>query len=273
MMKNILIAILLIIELLANAQTNNELLKAELDSFIQARIVQESIPGIAACIVKGDQIVYESAFGMANIGANIPVSLTTEFILASISKLFVATACAQLWQNGSLDIDEDINTYLPFTVVNPNYPAVPITVRQLLHHKSSLKDYESDLQLWDAPGDPVYDLPTFCQSYFVEGGSLYQSSNWGATAPGLSAYWYSNAGFTLLGYIVEEVSGMPFNQYCQQNILNPLQMNSAAWFYANIDTADVAMPYNSSLQAYGYYSVPEYPAAMLKCNVEELANF
>lgn len=259
--------------MIAKTQTPPDILGAELDEFIQSQMQQHHIPGLAACIVKGEQVVWKAAYGMANIETNRPVTLQTEFTLASISKLFTATACAQLWEDGSLDLDADINDYLPIVIKNPNFPNTPITTRQLLQHKSSLHDFESDLQLWDAIGDPIYDLPTFCAAYFVAGGELYVPANFGTTAPGASSYWYSNAGFTLLGYIVEVVSGMPFDDYCKEHIFNPLQMNTAAWFYEDLDITDMAMPYRSDGTAYGYYSVPEYPAAMLKANVEELAHF
>ena len=268
--------LLLLLGLLATssfAQTPNEILAAELDTFVLNQLTTKSIPGLSACIVKGDQVVWKAAYGTANFSTGTPVTLGTEFTLASISKLFTATACAQLWEDGLLDLDADINTYLPITVNNPSFPITPITARQLLQHRSSLHDSESDLQLWDAPGDPIYDLETFCVAYFVPGGSLYVASNFGSTAPGTSSYWYSNAGFTLLGYLVQEISGMPFNTYCQLNILAPLEMEDAGWFYAEVDSAGVAMPYTTSFVPFHYYSVPEYPAAMLKANVEELAHF
>ncbi len=273
MLRSILTLLLFCPAFYAMTQSTNEELVKELDVFIESQMQQQSIPGLSACIVKGDKVVWKAAYGMANFANNTPVEIGTEFTLASISKLFTATACAQLWEKGELDLDADINDYLPIKVVNPNFPNTPMTTRQLLQHKSSLHDSESDLQLWDELGDPIYDLPTFCAAYFVEGGNLYVASNFGDTAPGLASYWYSNAGFTLLGYIVESVSGMPFNEYCEKNILEPLQMNSAGWFYADVDTDGMAMPYNLMGEAYGFYSVPEYPAAMLKANVSELANF
>ena len=259
--------------LLTNAQTPNEILAEELDTYIQSQMTAQNIPGLSACIVKGDKVVWKAAYGIANIELQIPVTLDTKFTLASISKLITATACAKLWEDGLLDIDADINDYLPFEIVNPNFPNIPITTRQLLTHKSSLRDAESDLQIWEAIGDPTISLVDFCENYFVEGGAYYVPTNFGTTAPGQSNYWYSNAGFTLLGFIVEEVSGVPFDTYCKTNIQDPLGMNTAAWFYSNLEANSVAMPYDNNLQPQGYYSVPEYPAAMLKSNINELANF
>ena len=255
------------------SQTPNEILASELDAFIQDKMQLHNIPGLSACIVKGDKVVWKAAYGMANIELQIPVTLETKFTLASISKLFTATACAQLWEDGLLDIDADINNYLPFEINNPSFPNIPITTRHLLNHKSGLNDYESDLQIWEAIGDPTISLADFCENYFVPGGDYYVASNYGITAPGQSNYWYSNAGFTLLGFIVQEVSGMPFNEYCKSNIQDPLEMTTAAWYYSNVEANSVAMPYDNNLQPQGYYSVPEYPSAMLKSNINELANF
>jgi len=263
---------LIVLSISVKGQTN-QTLSAQLDALIQAEIAQNNIPGLSASIVKNGQVVWKNAYGLAHIANNTPVTLQTEFTLASISKLFTATACAQLWEQGIIDIDTDINNYLPITIINPNHPTIPITVRQLLNHKSSLRDFESDLQLWDDIGDPIFSLDDFCGEYFVAGGNLYVASNWGSAQPGNASYWYSNAGFTLLGYIVQEASGMPFNEYVRENILDLLNMPTAGWFYSEVDIFDVAMPYNSSLAPYGYYSVPEYPAAMLKANINELSNF
>ena len=136
-----------------------------------------NIPGVSASIIKSGQVVWHDSYGTANFHTAMAVDSNTQFTLASISKLFTATACAQLQENNLLDLDADINTYLPITVVNPNFPNTPITARQLLTHKSSLKDSETDLQLWDALGDPTMALDSFCSAYFVENGSLYQASN------------------------------------------------------------------------------------------------
>ena len=122
-MKN-LFPFFLFLSLFSNlhSQTPNEILAAELDTYIQSQMNTQNIPGLSASIVKGDKVVWKAAYGMANIELNIPVTLETKFTLASISKLFVATACAQLWEDGLLDIDADINNYLPFTVINLSFP-------------------------------------------------------------------------------------------------------------------------------------------------------
>ena len=271
-MKKLLL-LLIYLPLIGLGQTPNSILSAELDTFIQNQMNINNIPGLSACIVKDNQVIWKGAYGTANFNTNLAVTTQTEFALASISKLFTATACAQLWETGLLDIDADINTYIPITIINPNFPNIPITVRQLLQHKSSLQDYESDLDIFHIIGDPTVTLSDFCSMYFLQGGAYYNATNFSnSTAPN-TIYWYSNAGYTLLGYIIEQISGMAFDTYCQLKILDPLQMSSAGWYYSSIDNNDIAMPYDHMMNPHGYYSVAQVPAAMLKSNVEELANF
>ena len=272
-MKKLLL-LLIYLPLIGLGQTPNSILSAELDTFIQNQMNINNIPGLSACIVKDNQVIWKGAYGTANFNTNLAVTTQTEFTLASISKLFTATACAQLSEDGMLDLDENINTYIPITIINPNFPNIPITVRHLLQHKSSLQDYESDLDIFQIIGDPNINISDFCNIYFLQGGAYYNANNFSSSsAPGISQYWYSNAGYTLLGYIVEQISGMTFDTYCQLNILDPLQMNSSGWYYSSIDNNDIAMPYDNMMNPHGYYSVAQVPAAMLKSNVEELANF
>lgn len=273
MKRFIIILLLITIHNSMSAQSTNDSLALDLEADVIQLMDQNSIPGLSASIIKEGQIVWKMSEGYAHLEDSIEVIDETIFTLASISKLFVATACAQLHENGLLDLDADINNYLPTPIVNPNFPSTAITTRNLLLHKSSLHDSESDLQLWDAPGNPIYELDEFCQEYFIPGGSLYVASNWGTTSPDNSPYWYTNAGFTLLGWIIEEVSGQAFNEYVRDQILIPLEMTSSGWNYSEVDSNLMAMPYDNTQNPYGFYSVPEYPAAMLKSNILELSNF
>ena len=118
-----------------------------------------------------------------------------------------------------IDLDEDIDEYLSFSVRNPHYPDTTITTRMVLAHRSGLgwptsgtsdfyKTYSGD----SAP--PLYPL---IKELIVPGYSKYDPSLWKNTAPG-TAYWYSNFGAALLGYLVEVVSGEDFKEYCKKHI-------------------------------------------------------
>ena len=109
-------------------------------NFIESIMESDNIPGLSVAVVKGEHIVWDKSFGMANIEQNIPVSDTTMFMLASVSKTVTATALMQLWEDDLINLDEDINSYLPFNVVHPDYPNISITPKMLLTHTSGIKD-------------------------------------------------------------------------------------------------------------------------------------
>ena len=108
----------------------------ELDSFIIRTMQSHHIVGHAGCAIKNGRIVYFKNSGYANLEQQRPVNDSTLFMLASISKTFVATAIMQLWEDGLFSLDDDINQYLPdgFVIRNPSYPEDPITFTQLLIH-------------------------------------------------------------------------------------------------------------------------------------------
>lgn len=99
-----------------------------------------SLVGISACVVSGDRIVWQGGFGKADIDQDIQVTPNTLFMQASCSKLFTGAALLKLCETGQLDLDEDINRYLPFSVRNPAFPDVAITSRMLLTYTSSIAD-------------------------------------------------------------------------------------------------------------------------------------
>lgn len=116
----------------------NALNPAELDSVISTLMAQYHIPGLAACVVYGGELVWNNAFGIADVNQGVPVTDSTLFMIASTSKTVVAAAVMQLWEDGIFAMDDDINGYLPFSVNNPFFPGVPITFRMLLAHTSSI---------------------------------------------------------------------------------------------------------------------------------------
>ena len=96
--------------------------ETELNEFIKLEIEQKGIPSIAAAIVKDDRIVWQNTYGYENIATRTAPTENTIYLLASISKTFTAVAVMQLYERGQLDLDEDINTYLPFEIRNPYFP-------------------------------------------------------------------------------------------------------------------------------------------------------
>jgi CubicO group peptidase (beta-lactamase class C family) len=246
------------------------------DSFILGVMNREYIPGLSACIVRHDSIIWRGAFGYANIAENRPVTDSTLFMLASVSKTVTGLALLQLWESGRLGLDDNINDYLPTPIVNPNFPDSTITFRRLLTHTSSLRDNYSVMYSTYVQGDTPIPLDEYVASYFLPGGCYYSASqNFNTWAPG-QRWEYCNHGFVLIGYLVQVISGMPFTQYCQDSIFGPAGMNESAWFLSGLDTSHVAMPYrysNSKFLPYGQFGYADYPAGTLRSSAPQLARF
>ena len=215
----------------------------ELVNLIESIINSNNVPGVSVAVLKSDQIVWSKSFGMANIEQNIPVSDSTMFMLASVSKTVTATALMQLWEDGMIDLDIDINNYLPFEVKHPDYLNIPITAKMLLAHTSGIKDNWGVMNYYD--GDSNLSLGYYLEEYLNVNGSLYnQNANFTNQQPGTN-FNYSNIGAALIGYLVESISMQPFNEYCNEYIFEPLNMDSR-WFLSELDTNNIAIPYQVS---------------------------
>ncbi len=159
--------------------------QSELDSYIQGQMTASHVPGLAACLINGDHVIWAKGYGWANIEEQRPVTPDTLFKQGSVAKTLTATALMQLCERGLLALDDDINAYLSFPVHNPNVPAAPITFRQLLTHTSSIRDNWSVMYALLTFGDPRVPLAEFMQQYFTPGGRYYNpTENFSATSPG-----------------------------------------------------------------------------------------
>ncbi|HFC11851.1 MAG TPA: class A beta-lactamase-related serine hydrolase, partial [Anaerolineae bacterium] len=232
----------------------------ELDDFIQTKMQTAHLPGLAACIVRNNQIVWTKGYGWANIQEQTPITPDTLFMLASVSKTVTAVALMQLYDDGLFDLDNDINAYLPFSVRNPNHPDTPITPHMLLTHTSSINDNWDILDTLYVTGDSPISLANFCAGYVTSGGTYYDSNNnFHNQAPG-TLYSYSNVGAALCGFLAESLSGLSFEQHCQQRLFTPLGMNETSWHLAGLNVDNLATPYayaNGGYTPYAHYGYPD----------------
>jgi len=229
----------------SSIQINNYRDEEELLQFIESIMQTHLIPGLSISIVKDENIIWEQYFGYANIHENIVVDASTMYILSSISKTITVTALMQLFEENLFFLDDDIDNYLPFEINHPDYQSTPITFRMLLSHTSGIKDNWSVMPYYD--GDSELELGYYLEEYLTIGGEFYGSnSNFTNSMPGTN-YSYSNIGAALIGLLVEEISNQPFNEYCNENIFEPLVMDNAFWFLSEIENLDqVALPYQLS---------------------------
>ena len=183
--------------------------------------------GIALAVVDESGEIWSGSFGMADI--KNAEAMTNDHVLniASVSKLIVATAMMRLVEKGEVDLDQSVGKYLAFDLSNPYFPDKPITIRQLLTHRSSILDnkfYEESY----TTGPEIMDLQTWLEGYFVKGGPHYSNDNFGEYAPGTD-WRYSNVGYGLLGLVIENVAGVSLEAFCRNEIFLPLKMDQSQW--------------------------------------------
>ncbi len=275
-----------------------------LDEFISSQLTKSRAPGLAACIVKDDQVLWSKGYGWANLSEKVPMTPDTIINIGSISKTVTATAVMQLHESGEFGLDDDVSEYLSYSVRNPRHPDVPITFRQLLTHRSSIKDGPSYSESY-ACGDPMVSLEEWIREYFAPTGRYYDGEEnfhtWepGTNDPPSRPRAYTNVGFGLLGLLVETMTGSSFSHYCQERVFRPLGMKHTGWFVSEVDTRRHAIPYSlvpdepapgfeprlprqgvtkENLEPGGYlphclYSFYNYPDGLVRTGVQDLSRF
>ncbi|MFX1511149.1 MAG: serine hydrolase domain-containing protein [Promethearchaeota archaeon] len=240
---------------------------ADFDQRIEQLMLQGHIPSIAASVVYKDEIVWVKGYGNQS-------NIDTVYKLYSISKTFTSTAILQLYEQETIDLDDDVNDYLPFEFRNPNYPNTSITFRHLLSHRSSLSysdTYSLNLRDLNPP------FPENLEEYTTPSGSLYSSNIWMDVEPGERTQ-YSNLGFDLLAYLVELITQQPFEQYVSDYILTPLEMINTQYNISDYNSTQLA--YGSSYnfnseenELYDHFNVNGLGSAALQTTVTDLSHF
>ncbi|NOU48172.1 MAG: serine hydrolase [Bacteroidales bacterium] len=251
--------------------------KTELDRVVDSEFKRLLMPGLACLAVKDDSVVYLGLRGYANRDEKKAFTNQTRMLIASISKTVTMTAIMQLYEKGLVNLDTDINQYLPFQVRNPDYSEYPITVRMLLTHTSSISDagYMPSIYYLFGYVDYPETLMSFEENYLTLAGSNYTKKNFSNSKPG-EVYDYSNVGAALIACLVEHVTNTGFNDYCKQNIFEPLGMDKTAWFFSETPKNEIAIPYadnNITNPSKSFYSYPTYPDGHLITTIEDLSKF
>jgi CubicO group peptidase (beta-lactamase class C family) len=249
------------------------------DLYIRTLMKIGQKPSIATAIIHQDEVVWSKAYGYYDIEHQKKATTDTLYLQASVSKTVTATALMQLYDEGLFDLDDDVNDYLPFELRNPNHPDIPITIKMILSHRSSL---EYDNLYWIClsylPGDPdVEGYPNpWLEEYLVPGGSAYSSTTWSTTKPG-EEYLYANIGFSIIAYLVEILSGQNFNEYCKEHIFEPLEMYTSGFRLSDHNIDDIAVPYeykNNHFFRHPHYGIHVlHPSITLRTSVSEFSNF
>ena len=258
-------------------------LEEAIDTHSRSLMEEGDIPSVAAAMIINDTMIWSHWYGDQS-------DVDTVYMIGSVTKMFTATAIMQLVENDTLDLDTDINTYLPFSVRHPSYPNTPITLRMLLSHRSGISRTIANQTLWDFDAELItwannnldaditlWDsrptLAIFLNESLVPDGQYYSADSWGPQ-PG-SDWEYSSTGYLLLTYIVEQVSDQPFVDYLQAHVLDPLEMTSTGYDYTAF-TGRNAIPYerrdgvNFAYPIYNHYNLG---GGALRSTVNDLSQF
>jgi len=272
------------------ASNTTEQLKAKLHKLFD----ESNLPGFSVVVANDKEIVFQQSYGFADLLTKKPYSNNTVHNIGSVSKTFIALALMQSVERGLLNLDDSINKYLPFEVNNPYFPNRPITLRHLASHTSGITDDESYLKSYVFDNPSHINLEKFdkdTQKFFVEvkkhklideseflenvlsnKGQWFTKNNFSNTPAG-EKYQYSNIGATLAAYVIEQVTGIKYEDYVKNNIFTPLNMLQSSWSKSKINKSSFATRYlPNNIVVPDYHLVTKADGAIVT-NTTDMANY
>jgi CubicO group peptidase (beta-lactamase class C family) len=178
-------------------------------------LVEGKIPSASIALISGDKVIWTGAFGYSNLWARTPATPSTTYVIGSTFKAMSTVALLQQMEQGKFKLDDHVNDYLTDFKIQKEDPKNPVTFRHLLTHTSGLPGGFGAFSVW---GDTV-----------PEPLEVYLSKSLVISKPTGSEVIYSNIAYTLIGYLVQKFSGVPYKKYIQDNIWTPLEMNNTAF--------------------------------------------
>ncbi|MCA0131740.1 serine hydrolase domain-containing protein [Winogradskyella alexanderae] len=263
-----------------------------LDSLVVNYLKKYDTPGLSIKVFKEENLYWSHNYGYLDLEKQLPMHSDAVMNTASVSKTITTTAVLQLSEKGLLDLSKDVNSYLDFSVRNPNFPDKPITIFQLLTHTSSIKDNKAYAMSYQC-GDPKVELEYWIENYFRPTGAYYRKEENFHTWEPNTDYKYSNVAFGLLGLVVEKVSQQSLESYTKTHITEILGMHRSSWFIKNTGTANRIKPYVMATEEIKQdamaskllekkvgkyyqicnYSFYNYPDGLFKTTLNELSHF
>lgn len=237
-------------------------LDAWLDGYMPFALNTSDIPGAVVVVVKDGQVLSARGFGYADVDKRTPVDgERTLFRVGSVSKLVTWTAVMQMVEQGKVDLDADVNTYLDFKI--PERAGKPVTMREIMTHTAGFEEAVKYLIVYDkGKARPLGEL---LKAWVPE--RIFDAG----TTPA-----YSNYATSLAGYVVERVSGMPFDDYVEKHVFAPLNMRSASFRQPLPAALEPLMAKGYSKPgepSLGFEIVNSAPAGSLSASGQDMANF
>lgn len=220
---------------------------AGLDGFFAGQVERCGLAAIGACIVKDGRVAWSNGFGLADIEAGRKATADTLFPVGSTSKTVTLAAFMRLLEQGKCSLDDDVSRYLPYQLRNPRFPDRPIFLRHLLSFTSGIFDVDlqagrNRLTFLDEERDPRVSAAAALKDFLVPGGGHYAPENFLEFPPG-GHYAYSNSSYSLIGAVVERLSGRPFWEFCSDELFAPLGMKDSTWRLGDLDRERYAFGY------------------------------
>lgn len=236
----------------------------QIDEYIKVYLESYQIPGLAIAIVEDNQIFTAKAYGVKNLDTKEPIITESIFHMASVSKPFSATAIMQLVERGKMNLDDPLIKYLPYFKIDDEHFR-DITIKQMLMHTSGIpdvRDYEWDKPQFDDGAAERYVRSLANEKMIAQPGEKWQ---------------YSNMAFDILADVIAKVSGMSFEDYIKENILNPLDMKESDFLRERIkpELRTSAHVFNLKPQVSEVYPYNRChaPSSCLNANVVEMCNW
>ena len=236
---------------------------ADLQEAMRKVVAETKIPGAGVALVANGQVLWCGGFGMADIAAKREITCDTEFRVGSISKTLVAIALLQLEQAGKIDLRARLKDVAPEVPMQNRWDATdPVRVVNLLEHTAGFDDMHFS-EVYNLDGPTNLPLLTVFQQHPGP-----QDVRW----PPSTRFSYSNPGYGVAGYLIEKISGQPFDAYIRKNVLAPLQFSAADFALTDANRALLAQGYEATPpRPVPYREIYLRPAGDLKASPAELA--
>lgn len=208
--------------------------------FVSGVMQDKKIPGLAVTLVKGDEIVFSRGYGYRDLEKSLPASENTLFGVGSVSKSFTGVAMLQLAEKGKLKLDDPVTKYIDDYRVDEY--AKDTTISHMLSHASGFPTLNAaEIMLMREVGKDSTYIPMADRRDFFD---LINSAAAERVAKPGKAFFYWNEGYTILGYILEKITGKSFVEYMEENVLRPLGMNRSTYDNSSLfKDNDVARAY------------------------------
>lgn len=250
---------------LSEAKGSTTPLISYISNLVRVEMSKKGITGLSIAVIEDQQTVYAGGYGFADKNKKIPVTEQTIFNIGSVSKLFTATAIAQLAEKGAINLDKPISNYLPGFSIRSAFTNAPYpTVRNLLTHHSGLPSDRLKGFMYGSA------LPENYEAEFNDFPSTF--SNEYLAYPPNTVFSYCNQGYHLLGNIVSTASGLSFEQYCQQNLFIPMGMRSSSFLLTNAFENRYAKGYTDNKES-TIPAIRDLPAGSLNASLEDMVRF